>query len=293
MNEEGDKNRLIRRLFWFLLFLFISVLVSAGITIIVLLITDSIFYEKTKWQTDSQFQMGFFKRVNWLFAAIVFVISFIGLAISNYASASLMDLSEDKSLRNLKSYANRHGEKANVSVEGNSFFSNFELGNTRFEGKFTINAVIKRPGKMLRYCNSSVSFALPLASDSFEIKRKKSIFGEAGKQISIIALSDDNPTKMLDEKYEYSFNNYAMFRKFLADDEIIKDFLSSAKDSKMTTNFFLKDSRFTIESSGETYSDEERAQRDGVRILNLLFLQAQKYHRRFQQIGLIEEPRES
>ncbi len=295
MDGKREGRDLIIYVIWLLVGLVVGIIVSALATLIILLISDSLLYEKTQWQSSSQ-SSGFLTRVNWLFASVVFVISFGVIAISTYFGVQSNNERDDMALSNLKSYADRQGENANSVLEGNSFASTFEIGSTKFEGNFTIKLIpqpSRVPGNRLNLCNSSVWFNVPFAVDEFIIESSGSAFKSMPSQGFISSASNENPTKQLDGHYTYSFSNYSMFSEVVANEEIIEDLNKTARDPKTTMKISLKDKQFRIESCCEIRADEERAQRKGVQILNVLFLKAQMYHGRFQKIGLIEEQKET
>ena len=280
--KQKKKNIFIAILLWAIIIIYLS-FCSALITILILVITDYFTFEPEPYT-----KTYFINRVNWIFAGIVFVITFITLELWNHKYFKRVGKRDDGTLIELKVAASERGKKPEAFIENNSFGSAFEIDSTRFEGSFQIQRIPQK-GPDQRYCVARVSFDVTGTSENFYIEKKEHSDKPEFEMYSIAPVYGKNATKKLDGRYDYTYSDYQFFNEFLGDDEISEDILNVSNEYGKGFSITLKDRKFTIQSRTQTASGEDLSQEESVDILKNMYPQAQKYFLRFQKMGLIDK----
>jgi hypothetical protein len=288
MAENREKQNIFVTILPYLLLIGLGLFLASIITFFALWIADAVFYPKTSPGLYSRPRGYFSERINWTFAAIVFVISFITAEISIFRKDSKRMKRDEDLLTELNLNAAKVGKNPKAFTDGDSFGTEFSIDETRFNGRFNVLR-LPRKGTDERIGVASVSFKVTGCEEDFYIQQKDEFLKSGLELLSILPPSKNNATQKLDAKYNYGYSNYKFFNDFLADDEIIEDLVSPYKRYSEKTEIILKDQEFMMECRKEVDSDEDFAQEDSSKLLKNMYVRAQKYYRRFQALGFIQK----
>lgn len=286
MAKKRKKPNIFIVILFYLFVIIITAIMASLITFLILLAADAVLSEKKTWQTAASHRAQFTERINWTFAAIVFIGTFLVLTISSYIKDSNEKTRDENLLVEMNLNASQLGENPQAFADDDSFVSAFTIDATKLEGRFYVQSLPQKGGDQ-RIGVASVGFKVNDCKEDFFIEQKEK-YAESGlESYSITPLSTNNATQKLDGKYSYDYSNYKFFNSFLADDEIIQDLLKSYEKYGEKIAVKLKDQEFLMECRKEVSSDEDFAQEDTSKLLKSMNIRARKYYRRFQVLGLI------
>jgi hypothetical protein len=286
MAKKRKKLNIFIVILLYLFVIIVAAILASLITFLILLAADAVLYEKKTWQTAAYHRNQFMERINWTFAAVVFVGTFLVLTISAYLKDLNKKTRDENLLVEMNLNASQLGENPQAFADDDSFVSAFTNDATKFEGRFYVQTLPQKGGDQ-RTGVASVSFKVNGCKEDFYIEQKEKYAESDLESYSITPLSENNATQKLDGKYSYDYSNYRFFNSFLADDEIIQDLLESYEKYGEKIAVKLKNQEFLMECRKEVSSDEDLAQEDTSELLKSMNIRARKYYRRFQVLGLI------
>lgn len=287
VKARGKPNILVTILLY-LMIIGLGLFFASLITLFALIIADFFLYPKQPKGTYAPSRSYLIERVNWTFAAIVFVVSFIAVEFSIFRKDTRREKRDENLLTELNLDASKVGDNPKAFMDDDdSFATEFSVDRTRFEGRFYVQ-VLPRKGGNERIGVAVVKFKVNDCGEEYFYIGQKEKFAESNLELlSITPLSNNNATQKLDGKYDYSYLNYKFFNDFLADDEIIEDLSSNYNNYGEKTVITFSNREFSIECRKEVSSDEDFAQEDSSELLKNMYVRAQKYYRRFQVQGVL------